>query len=254
MGNAVEKIYKSGEIVRFRGKNKTKESVKLKLDGTPKITISGGKKGVPHEVYGFRKKEDIDKMISYFINKKENAATDIKRKQAGRNLLVFIFGINTSIRPGDLLQLKWSDIFDSNGDYWDYSRTQEGKTKKYKNLSFNAGIRNAIDKYVDEFDPDINSDKFLFKSNKTGALKSRRLNEIISEAAKECGIQYRVGSYSLRKTFGYWFIKNNNNDMTALAKLQELYNHDSPATTLRYIGLNDEETKKYYESSVLGLY
>jgi integrase len=79
--------------------------------------------------------------------------------------------------------------------------------------------------------------------------------KILSNAAKEIGIQYNVASHTMRKTFSYWFMQNNKEDMAyALAKLQHILNHGSSATTLKYIGMTDDENKKYYENNTLGMY
>jgi len=257
---AVEPIKKdmvtSNNLVSFRDKrNKIKgKEVKMKLDGTPKQTHSNSMSGTPHEVYPIKKQQDLQAMINYFINKK-NATTSIKEKKiAMRDLMMFIIGINTALRAGDLLKLTWDNVFDSNGEFRDYTRLKEQKTSKFKNLSYNSACKNVITKYIQEFSPLIQPELHLFASRQGGTIEVKTACATLKEAATSCGFQFNVGSHTMRKTFGYWFIQNNKNDMTALAKLQELLNHSSQKTTLRYIGLADEETKKCYDSNVLGMF
>ena len=240
----------TGEVINFK---RTKSNT-LKKDGTPKNPVSGARLGDPHEVYPIKSKEEINLMIQYFLDKKNIAESDFDKKIAARNLMMFVVGINVALRAGDLLKLTWDDVFDEDGEFNDFTRMKEGKTHKFKNLFFNDGAKNAISKYVEEFNPDIHSKSFLFKSREKGSLTVRMAGKILSEAAIAVGLKYNVGSHTLRKTFGYWFIQNNKNDMAALAKLQSLLNHSSQATTLKYIGLSDEETRAYYDSNVLGIY
>jgi integrase len=246
----------TNNVVSFKAKKKQLkgEEVKLKKDGTPKQTPNNSKYGDPHEVYPIKKKEEIEAIINYFINKTKIADTEYNKKIAGRNLLMFVLGINVALRAGDLLQLKWKDVFDESGEFKDFRRLKEEKTKKFKNLYYNDGAKNAINKYIEEFNIKIEPDSYIFKSREKGSIDVRTACKILKEAANECGLIYNVGSHTMRKTFGYWFIKNNQNDMRALAKLQELLNHSSQKTTIRYIGLADEETKEYYDSNVLGMY
>ncbi len=46
-----------------------------------------------------------------------------------------------------------------------------------------------------------------------------------------------IGTYTIRKTFGYWFYKQTKD----VAMLQDILNHNTPKITLKYIGINKEE-------------
>jgi integrase len=45
-----------------------------------------------------------------------------------------------------------------------------------------------------------------------------------------------IGTHTLRKTFGYHFYQQTKD----VAMLQEIFNHSSPAITLKYIGVNQD--------------
>lgn len=49
-----------------------------------------------------RTTEEIEQMKAYFLSRNKY-----------RDYTLFVTGINTALRISDLLQLKWSDIFDS---------------------------------------------------------------------------------------------------------------------------------------------
>ena len=68
--------------------------------------------------------------------------------------------------------------------------------------------------------------------------------KIINDAAKSIGIKDKIGTHTLRKTFGY-HAYNNGYDITLI---QKLFNHSTPAITLRYIGITQEELDDVYLS------
>nr|WP_231690017.1 tyrosine-type recombinase/integrase [Cytobacillus solani] len=45
-----------------------------------------------------------------------------------------------------------------------------------------------------------------------------------------------MGTHTLRKTFGYHFYQKYKD----VAVLQQIFNHSSPAVTMRYIGINQD--------------
>ena len=66
--------------------------------------------------------------------------------------------------------------------------------------------------------------------------------KIIRNACKKSGIEQCVGTHTLRKTFGYHFYKK----FKDIALLQKIFNHTSPAVTLRCIGIEEEQVYKSY--------
>ena len=64
--------------------------------------------------------------------------------------------------------------------------------------------------------------------------------KIMKQNADEVGVVSTFGMHSLRKTFGYFYIKNGGNVIT----LMKMYNHDEPATTLRYVCWENDDAEK----------
>ena len=71
--------------------------------------------------------------------------------------------------------------------------------------------------------------------------------KIFMKAAKECNIQQKVSTHSLRKSFGFWIHQMHQFDPDCLLTLQKLFNHADLQTTMDYIGLSFEKTQKYVE-------
>ena len=75
----------------------------------------------------------------------------------------------------------------------------------------------------------------------------------MNSSAIEAGIEKNIGSHSLRKTWGYTIWHKSTDKSKALVMLQQCFNHSDSMTTMRYIGILDEEKKDMYESIELGL-
>jgi integrase len=160
------------------------------------------------------------------------------RKWCGeRDYILFLIGINTGLRVGDLLKLKVSDVKRKKKIV-----IQEGKTKKPRTINL-TNIYDEIQEYIKTVDS-----KWLFPSRKgdkpiTPTQAYRQLNK----AAEMVDITEGIGTHTMRKTFGYWFYKQTKD----VAKLQAILNHSHPSITLRYIGITEEEIEKDLESFVL---
>jgi integrase len=239
------KIYeynKECEVIQFDAK----KTQKRKIDGSYKNIPNNSKSGEAHEVYPFKDKRDIKAIQDYFIAKKENAKRPSDKEAEARYLLVFIVGINIGLRASDLLNLTWGDVYNPDGTFADGVRKQEKKTKKFKTFYFNQYIIKAITDFVEEFHPLIQPELHVFRSKKGGNLGVTGYGRVLKKAAEVIGFQKNVNTHSMRKTFGYHYYKQHNFDVDVLVHLQRLFNHDCPRTTLAYIGMDDEETKQYY--------
>lgn len=167
---------------------------------------------------------------------------DINRMKAelhGRDLLLFIVGINSSLRISDILTLTVGDI---NGDHIVLT---EQKTGKRKAIRINDAIKNAVAELVPS---DAQPSDYLFPSRKGSAPISRvQAWRILNSAAERAGLTIAFGTHTLRKTFAY-FAYNNGTD---LALLMRVLNHSSQRETLRYIGIEQESIDDVYCSVCL---
>src|SRR3954464_8595018 len=89
----------------------------------------------------------------------------MKKALHGRNLLLFIVGINSTLRISDLLSLKVGDLSGK-----ETVKMPEKKTGKYKSFSLNKSIHKAVKELVPT---DAKDDDWLFPSrNGNGAISS----------------------------------------------------------------------------------
>lgn len=157
-----------------------------------------------------------------------------------RDLLLFIIGINTTLRISDILPLRLRDV---SGDY---IYLTERKTVKTKRVRINNSVKKALKELTP---PDALADDFLFPSRKGGKPISRiQAWRILNSAAKNAGLSHiRFGTHSLRKTAAYHAYNNG----TDIALLMRVLNHSSEKETLRYIGIESEHIDEVYESLCL---
>ncbi|TWI59613.1 tyrosine-type recombinase/integrase [Halalkalibacter nanhaiisediminis] len=169
---------------------------------------------------------DIQKIIA--IKKK-------LKKQSKRDLLLFVFGINTGIRVSDLLTLKVCDVWEETGIK---EFVYVGETQSYgmKVFYLNYKVQSALKDYLNYID--FKSSDYLFKSKKHDQpITRQQAYRIINKAAREVGMTEKIGTHTLRKTFGYHAYRKG----IAISILKKIYNHTTPSETLRYIGIDKNE-------------
>lgn len=250
-GLAVKTNWNHGSnVIPFAVVDKSKEEIQEVKEPHPL-------EGQSCEVYAFKSKEEIASVIAVLDKHIENACNDNQRQIAWRNKMLFIVGINVGIRASDLRELKYSFFFNEDGSHKDYYKIQPKKTKKYGKfvtMYFNDAVKNMIDKYVEEY-PYNSLDDYLFASRKgeNKPINVRSLREIVKVMAKEAGITQNIGSHSLRKTWARACFENAKDKTRALVVLQKALNHSDSLTTLRYVGLLDEEISEMYNTINLGI-
>ncbi len=191
-----------------------------------------GQKGVEimkNLVEPIKSKNDIEAVERYLSNKNK------------RNRLIFTFGINTGLRVSDILGLNVEDVEGTN-----YVEIKEKKTGKYKRFPLNKKLKELIKLYLEERRKTyaIGDEKPLFVGKKHKRLDRSQVYRFLNATFKELGIAVNVGTHTMRKTFGYFFYKQNND----VALLQKVLNHSSPEITLRYIGIDQDEIDLSYNS------
>lgn len=239
---------------------------KIKKEKTSPVTVTTKK--LPRASDPIRNKEDIERFKDYFLNRKSG-------RWHYRNYMLFVMGINTGRRCGDLVKLRIEDVVDfkNNCIVDKISIFKEEKTKKlFKYMYLNSAAKEAIQLYFNDkyngFPSLANADDFLFSSqvqNRTkkltnldaiGHIGVRPAWAILNKAAKELGIDQskcNIGTHSLRKTLGYQKYKLGcqRGDTSVLTTLMVAFNHNSPDVTTRYIGITDDEMKEFMMNDVL---
>jgi len=167
---------------------------------------------------------------------------NLYRKKNPRDYLLFVFGINSGLRIGDILSLKLADIKNDQGNLKDYLDIKEQKTGKPRKVFFNKQIKEALNHYLRKtgiFD----LDRYLFtneKSKKNKPISRVRAYQLINSWCRKVGITDKVGGHTLRKSFGYHLRKQG----ISIERISNLLNHQNIKVTFRYIGINDDENKE----------
>ena len=155
-------------------------------------------------------------------------------KQSYRDYFLFVLGINSGLRISDILKLRVCDIRDKK-----HLELKEEKTGKTKKLLINDNLRSETAKYCCYMD----DNDYLFTSligRKTQPIGRITAYIILNKAATKVGLE-KIGTHTLRKTFGYHMYKKTKD----VALLQQIFGHSSPSVTLRYIGINQDILDSY---------
>jgi integrase len=175
-------------------------------------------------------------------NKIEKIKKFLKEKNL-RNYCLFVLGINIGLRISDLLELRISDVLNENKIKWEVT-INEKKTGKTRTFKINKQSKKALLLYLKDIEYESDSNHYIFRSRKCSNKHISRNHAwvIINEAAKHAGIHGRFGTHTLRKTFGYWSYRQG----IDITLLQKIFNHSSPAITLKYIGITQDEMNEVY--------
>lgn len=180
-----------------------------------------------------------------------------------RDNMLFIVGINFGLRVSDLRVLRFSNLINDNLTFKDTFPVFEKKTrntrKKKKNryITVNNAVVDAVTLFLEHTDGVCLSD-YMFKAtsnrgkNLGKPLAIQSINRILVELANELGLNIKMSSHSLRKTFCYHQMVMSNNDPRKLLLLQKMLGHSTPSQTLDYIGITGEEIEEAYKKLNLG--
>lgn len=185
-------------------------------------------------VQPLRTQDEIKDMINAL--RRGNKAPRKRKDLAERDVLLFLTGINTGLRAGDLVRLKVGDV------RTDTCYLQEQKTGKKREIQL-ASIRPDLDPFLEG----KADEAYLFASQKGTHLSTTQVYRILEAAADWLG-RTDIGTHTMRKTFGYHLYKQTKD----VALLQEIFNHASPTITKRYIGIRREEINRSLEQFRLG--
>lgn len=243
------------ELKVINGKISEKEKVRYNKDGSVRKTRVNNGAGVSTEVYPFTT-EEIKAVIETFNKRIETAPDENKRQIAYRNKLLFLVGINLSLRISDMLTLRWNFFLNNDMSFKENYRIQPKKTRKtgkFVTLYFNETVKRAITEYIEKY-PIEDMNEFVFKSRKgNGAISEKGAWDVVVGAAKEAGVTHNVGTHSLRKSFGYHVWHNAEDKEHALVLLMTIFNHSSLVSTKKYIGIMNEEVEDVFNELNLGI-
>lgn len=151
------------------------------------------------------------------------------KKTCGRNHIMFLIGIYSGLRISDILRLKIYDV----QDRYHFEITEQ-KTGNKRKIPINKVLKKAIDTFCEGKDPD----DYLIKSRQgyNKSITRDMAYKIIKDACSKFGI-HRVGTHTLRKTFGYHYYHDSGGDIETL---RIIFGHSHWSITARYIGITQD--------------
>jgi integrase len=169
-------------------------------------------------------------------NKIEQVKSVLKERSY-RDYMIFMIGINLGRRVSDIVRIKAKHLRNR-----DRFIIKEKKTGKETYLLIPVNLQKDLKEYLKKY----SDDDYIFQSRqgKNIPLSPKRVYQILRRAAQKCNLD-NIGTHSMRKTFGYFHYQA----FRDVAQLMLIFNHDEQRTTLRYIGIEqdqiDESMKKF---------
>jgi len=159
--------------------------------------------------------------------------------------LLISVGVFTGLRVSDLLQLKFNQFIGT-----EFLNIIEKKTKKDRRIKINSDLKDIVERIKLKMNV-IDDDQFIFV-NKYGTkpIDKSYVNVKLKELFKKYDIHLEgnVSSHLFRKSLGNRVLKLNNYSNESIILLMELFNHSSPITTKRYLGVRNSEIESIYDS------
>jgi integrase len=165
----------------------------------------------------------------------EKMLKDKKKRIMG---LYIIIAINTGLRVGDILNLKWMHLKENRKGF---VIVTEGKTKKARRIDINENISSAIAHFTN-----VQMESYIFKSQKGSVYSIQQINRLLKSIFEKESRELNISSHSLRKTFGRRVYDMNGESENALIYLSEIFQHSSMSITRRYLGIRQEELRNIY--------
>lgn len=175
---------------------------------------------------------------------------DYLKEKNERDYVLFVLGIATGYRAGDLVQLRVRDVKEAIDR--GYFIILEGKKVNHKNVKEKnkkprkVKIIKSLEKVLNKYITGKKDYEYIFKSRKgkNEHIKTKRVTTILKEAAKEFGLK-RISAHSLRKTHAYFiYIESDYN----LELVQEILGHSTKNDSRKYIGLDRETFDEYTDT------
>lgn len=209
-----------------------------------------------------RSKEDLANFIECLSRSSYNEVL------SARNLALFIVGITTGLRVSDILKLRFRDVIKIDRrtkqiEFQDRIHVVEQKTGKTNIIpKISNKCKSALYKYLQllfSSNCDIDLDDYLwvvgdskthFKIAKDNHLNKCNYYDTLQKVGRMMiwQIPTKIGTHTMRKTFGYHMFKQSQNKYETLAVLQEWFNHSSQRMTLKYIGITQDQKQDVFNN------
>ncbi len=159
-----------------------------------------------------------------------------------RNYAIFIMGINTNLRAGDLCRITAGMV--RNLKPMDEIKIKEQKTGKLRCITLNKACIDAINALLSSKEYSDNDQ--LFKGQR-GPICSTTIHKLVKGWCRAINLKGNFGSHTLRKTWGYHQRVTYN---VGIPELMVCFNHATQKQTLDYLCIQPEEIKSVYANEL----
>lgn len=168
----------------------------------------------------------------------------------GRDGLFIAIGLFTAYRLNEIVNMKWSTLLNNDLSVKDKLIIYVSKQDKKRSMQVHPFLKKKIEAYRDKLGDRLKLDAYIFTNtkgpNRGTPLTERGVNVwIIKKWLDKLGIVTRnPSSHTLRKTMARKFFEASNekyDNAMALVTTMKMLGHRDPSTTLRYIGVQEEE-------------
>lgn len=152
-------------------------------------------------------------------------------QESPRDYAILCLMVNTALRAGDLVRLKWEDLHDNE------VRLLERKTGKRKVVPLNDQTVEALRRWRA-----VCEDEHIV-SGQRGPLTTATLGRLVKDWCARAGLEGQFSAHSTRKAF----VRIHINEIgTSMPVLMQIGNWSSERMVLRYCGKLDADVQKAY--------
>jgi len=171
---------------------------------------------------------------------KVSAIKKILREQENpRDYLLFVFGINTTLRIGDLLRLTIGDVLNEKGEIRALTEVPQNRPKRATRIPLNENVCDALAKYFAKVPPKEPGTPLFRSMRSSRPIDRTRAWRLVNDWCTAVSLtKAHYGAQTLRKTWGYMARKVYG---IPIDLIQARLGHASPAVTKRYLGITDEK-------------
>jgi integrase len=153
-------------------------------------------------------------------------------------------GFCTALRASDVLSLKWTDILEK-----DELGKMEGKTEKGRRIKLNNSVKKKIQELYALLGKPLTTQPVIYNPKTEKAYTLEHINRLLKTFRFKYKLPIKAFStHTFRKTFGRYVYESSGRTAESLILLNSILRHSKLETTKIYIGLQQNEIDKVFNS------
>lgn len=169
--------------------------------------------------------------------------------------LLYVLNYNLSRRIGDLLNAKWSDMFDENWRLRKFWTLIEKKTKKKNDIKLNKAVKIAFKTFFENetaFEKtNKNYNEPIFKqlhgTHKGKVLSQEGYRQALIKVEKELHLEKELRSHGFRRGAFTNMIESHPNDPKSKIIVMDISKHSSEQMLSHYIGDSEKNKERFLD-------